>query len=157
MCQHVQHVYHRFLIFYKYVRTIYVLFLGSETTIKTFNPVQWYQPWCCKVAFSQRDFDWLLSRNFGSLEIQMEIREIYGHKSANIHDITSLTHTLMYVPDVILDRKSLLLWKDINACVCACAHTHTHTYIYAFESRDLLSWVSALQLSNNRSCKTKLH
>ena len=56
MCQHVQHVYHGFLIYYKYVRTIYVLFFGSETTVKKFNSFQWYQPWCCKVAFSQRDF-----------------------------------------------------------------------------------------------------
>ena len=94
---------------------------------------------------------WLLSQNFRGLEIQMEIREIYRHKSANVHDIILLTYTLTYVPDVILDRKSLLLWKDINACAC----THTHTY--ASESQDLLSWVSALQLSDNRSCKTKLH
>ena len=66
---------------------------------------------------------WLLSQNFRSLEIQTEIREIYRHKSANVQDIISLAHTLAYVPHVILDRKSLLLWKDINACAC----THTHT------------------------------
>ena len=70
-------------------------------------------------------YGWLLSQNFRGLEIQTEIREIYRHKSANVHDIISLTYTLTYVPDVILDRKSLLLWKDINAC--ACTHTHTHT------------------------------
>ena len=96
---------------------------------------------------------WLLSKNFRSLEIQTEIRKIYRHKSANVQDIISLTYTLTYVPHVILNRKSLLLWKDINACACA----HIHTQTYASESHDLLSWVSALQLSDNRSCKTKLH
>ena len=57
-------------------------------------------------------------------------REIYRHKSANVHDIISLTYTLTYGPDVILDRKSLLLWKDINACACTQTHTHTHTHTH---------------------------
>ena len=34
---------------------------------------------------------WLLSWNFGIFEIQTEIRETYGGKSANVHNITSLT------------------------------------------------------------------
>ena len=40
---------------------------------------------------------WLLSWNFGIFEIQTEIRETYGGKSANVHNITSLTYTLISV------------------------------------------------------------
>ena len=64
-------------------------------------------------------FGWLLSRNLGILDIQTVKRGIYRRKSANVR----LTCILKYVPGVILDRKSFLLWKDINAC----RHTHTHT------------------------------
>ena len=47
-------------------------------------------------------------------------RGIYRCKSANVR----LTCILKYVPDVILDRKSFLLWKGILAC----RHTHTNTH-----------------------------
>ena len=65
-------------------------------------------------------FGWLLSRNLGILDIQTVKRGIYRRKSANVR----LTCILKYVPGVILDRKSFLLWKDINAC----RHTHTHKH-----------------------------
>ena len=44
------------LIHYKYVGTIHDLFLGFKTTIKKYHLLQWYQASCCKMAFSQRDF-----------------------------------------------------------------------------------------------------
>ena len=67
---------------------------------------------------------WLLSHNLGILDVQTVKRGIYGRKSANVQ----LTCTLKYVPDVILDRKSPLLWKDINACGQKHKHTQTHTH-----------------------------
>ena len=66
---------------------------------------------------------WLLSRNLGILNIQTVKRGIYRRKSANVW----LTCILKYVPDVILDRKSFSLWKDINACGNTHKHTQRHT------------------------------
>ena len=77
---------------------------------------------------------WLLSRNLGILDVQTVKRGIYGRKSANVQ----LTCTLKYVPDVILDRKSPLLWKDINACGQKHKHTHIEIHINTHTHRSII-------------------
>ena len=56
-CVNMYSMYHRFLINCKNTWTIHVLFLGSKKSIIKHHPFQRYQAWCCKVAFSQRDFE----------------------------------------------------------------------------------------------------
>ena len=63
---------------------------------------------------------WRYKRRWGKL---------CGSKSANVHNIISLTCTLIFASDINLDRRSHLLWKEINAH--ASTHTqHTHTYTH---------------------------
>ena len=111
MCQHVQHVYHGFLIYYKYVRDF------QQCVIKSIRVVSLHFVSFCyksilvgrpltsyiniyffiyyiyinsfiipKTSYNSYDFysGWLLSQNLGILNIQMEKRGIYGRKSANV-------------------------------------------------------------------------
>ena len=114
MCHHVQHVYHGFLIHYKYVRdfqqcviksilmsiSTFRIFLlevfisGTSTYIlyqyiffRLLNIYIYINSFIIpKTSYNSYDFysGWLLSQNLGILNIQMEKRGIYGRKSANV-------------------------------------------------------------------------
>lgn len=73
----------------------------------------------------------------------MKMREICGGYSANVHNITSLTCTLIHVHHIFLDRNSLW-WKDIN--VQAQTHTHTHRSITIKAVR--IKYKDAIKLKN---------
>lgn len=48
----------------------------------------------------------------------------------NVHNIKSLTCTLMHIPDTILDRRSPLKWKNINTKRHTCRHPIIYVALY---------------------------
>ena len=86
-CVNMYSMYHGFLIYYKNIWTIYVLFLGSKTKMIKHHPFHRYQAWCCKVAFSQRDFEQCFIQR-SSLEWRYYVpEELTGLLYANTKDL----------------------------------------------------------------------
>ena len=123
MCQHV-HVYHRFLIYYKYVRRIYVLLLGSEPTVKKFNPFQWYQPWCCKVAFSQRDFTQCVTER-SSLEqryyVGAKLTELLYARTKDLIKTWTISIRVAALYYSSFRYKSILVGAWLTSCINICS------------------------------------
>ena len=112
MCQHVQHVYHGFQIYYKYVWTIYVLFLGFKTTVKKHHPFQWHQVWRCKMAFIWRDFEQCIMKR-SSLKWRYYVpAELTGLLYVNTKDLIKIWTISIRV--VSLHFVSFLVQVDIS-------------------------------------------
>ena len=142
MCQHV-HVYHGLLIYYKYLRATYVLFLGFKTTIKKYHPFHWYQAWCCKVAFSQRDFQ------------QCDIKR--SSLERRYYVLAELTE-LLYVNTKDLIKIRTILIRVVSLYFVSCCYksmsvdgpltSYINTYSFIYYSNGVTKFISfSLQLA----------
>ena len=134
MCQHVQHVYHGFLIYYKYVRIIYDLFLGFKTTIKKYHLLQWYQASCCKVVFSQRDFQQCVI-NRSSLErryyILAELTELLYVNTKDLIKIRTILIRVVSLHFVSFRYKSILVEGPLTSYIDIYSFIY-YVYIHSF-------------------------
>ena len=131
MCQHVQHVYHGF-IYYKYVRTIYNLFLGLKAAIKKYQLLEWYQASCCKVAFSQRDFQQCVIKR-SSLErcyyILAELTELLYVNTKDLIKIRTISIRVVSLHFVSFRYKSILVGGPLTSYIDIYSFIY---YIYIF-------------------------
>ena len=138
MCQHV-HVYHGLLIYYKYLRTTYVLFLGFKTTSKRYHPFHWYQAWCCKVAFSQRSFQQCDIKR-SSLErryyVLAELMELLYVNTKDLIKIRTILITVVSLYFVSCRYKSILVSGPLTSYI--------NTYSFIYHSKGLTKFISFL-------------
>ena len=132
MCQHVQHVYHGFLIYYKYGRTIYDSFLGFKTTKKKYHLVQWYQASCCKVAFSQRDFQQCVIKR-SSLErryyVPAELTDLLYVNTKDIIKIRTISIRVVSLHFVSFRYQSILVGGPLTSYINIYSFIY-YIYIY---------------------------
>ena len=134
MCQHVQHVYHGFLIYSKYVRIIYDLFLGFKTKIKKYHLLQWYQVSCCKVAFSQRAFKQCVIKR-SSLErryyILAELTELLYVNTKDLIKIRTISIRVVSLHFVSFRCKSILVGGPLTSYIDIYSFIY-YIYIHSF-------------------------
>ena len=138
MCQHV-HVYHGLLIYYKYLRAIYVLFLGFKTTIKKYHPFHWYQAWCCKVAFSQRDFQQCDIKRSSLERRYYVLAELTKLLYVNTKDLIKIRNILIRVVSlyfVSCRYKSILVGSPLTSYI--------NTYSFIYYSKGVTKFISFL-------------
>ena len=122
------------LIHYKYVRTIHDLFLVFKTAIKKYHLLQWYQASCCKMAFSQRDFQQCVIKR-SSLErryyILAELTELLYVNSKDLIKIWTILIRVVSLHFVSSRYKSILVGGPLTSYIDIYSFIY-YIYIHSF-------------------------
>ena len=120
------------LIHYKYVRTIHDLFLVFKTAIKKYHLLQWYQASCCKMAFSQRDFQQCVIKR-SSLErryyILAELTELLYVNTKDLIKIRAILIRVVFLHFVSFRYKLILVGGPLTSYIDIYSFIY---YIYIF-------------------------